>query len=77
MTLNDINQLKTRVKSVGITFNEMNEIQVKQSKEDSVPPHKFWFFPEYSERLSSLSRRNQNGTSIRKTANAEYLFEIS
>jgi hypothetical protein len=27
VTLNDINQLKTRVKSIGITFNEMNSIQ--------------------------------------------------
>lgn len=30
ITLNDINQLKTRVKSIGITFNEMNEIQVNR-----------------------------------------------
>jgi len=28
ITLNDINQLKTRIKSIGITFNEMNTIQV-------------------------------------------------
>jgi hypothetical protein len=28
VTLNDINQLKIRVKSIGITFNEMNSIQV-------------------------------------------------
>ena len=27
VSLNDINQLKTRVKTLGITFNEMNEIQ--------------------------------------------------
>ncbi|CAF1364311.1 unnamed protein product [Adineta steineri] len=27
ITLNDINQLKTRIKSIGITFNEMNAIQ--------------------------------------------------
>jgi hypothetical protein len=30
ITLNDINQLKTRVKSIGITFNEMHAIQVNQ-----------------------------------------------
>jgi len=30
VTLNDINQLKTRVKSIGITFNEMNAIQVNR-----------------------------------------------
>ena len=28
ITLNDINQLKIRVKSIGITFDEMNAIQV-------------------------------------------------
>ncbi|CAF4166831.1 unnamed protein product, partial [Rotaria sordida] len=27
VTLNDINQLKNRVKSIGITFNEMKTIQ--------------------------------------------------
>jgi hypothetical protein len=30
VTLNDINQLKIRVKSIGITFNEMNAIQVNR-----------------------------------------------
>jgi hypothetical protein len=30
VTLNDINQLKTRVKSIGITFNEMKAIQVNR-----------------------------------------------
>jgi hypothetical protein len=29
VTLNDINQLKARIKSVGITFNEMSIIQVE------------------------------------------------
>lgn len=28
VSLNDINQLKTRIKSLGITFDEMNRIQV-------------------------------------------------
>lgn len=28
VTLNDINQLKVRVKTIGVTFEEMNTIQV-------------------------------------------------
>ena len=29
VSLSDINQLKTRIKTLGITFDEMNTIQVK------------------------------------------------